>query len=96
MWTPDSSPMSNSLLTSHFQSAPSSTLKDRMKKTGPRETSRAYDINNIVIPYSMASSTRVEKLQYKEIITPRLECVVCNPVSNIRKPSFLSGVDSAI
>ena len=53
------------------QSAPSSTLKDRMKKTGPRETSRAYDINNIVIPYSMASSTRVEKLQYKEIITPR-------------------------
>lgn len=52
------------------QSAPSSSLKDRMKKAGSRETSRAYDINNIVIPYSMASSTRVEKLQYKEIMTP--------------------------
>jgi len=30
-----------------------------------------FDINNIVIPYSMASSTRLEKLEYKEIITPR-------------------------
>ena len=58
-------------LTFLFQSAPCSTLKDRMKKGCPRETSRAYDINNIVIPYSMGSTTRVEKLQYKEIITPR-------------------------
>ncbi len=33
-----------------------------------RETD--FDINNIVIPYSMAASTRVEKLQYKEILTP--------------------------
>jgi len=31
----------------------------------------AYDINNIVIPYSIASTTRVEKLQYKEILTPK-------------------------
>lgn len=29
-----------------------------------------YDINNIVIPYSIASSTRVERIQYKEIPTP--------------------------
>ncbi|KAJ7322566.1 hypothetical protein JRQ81_018853 [Phrynocephalus forsythii] len=29
-----------------------------------------YDINNIVIPVSMAAATRVEKLQYKEIVTP--------------------------
>ena len=34
------------------------------------EQSNAYDINNIVIPYSIASTTRVERLQYKEIITP--------------------------
>ena len=33
----------------------------------------AFDINNIVIPYNIASSTRVEKLQYKEILTPRYE-----------------------
>ncbi|XP_044275445.1 KAT8 regulatory NSL complex subunit 1-like isoform X2 [Varanus komodoensis] len=30
----------------------------------------SYDINNIVIPMSMAAATRVEKLQYKEILTP--------------------------
>ncbi|XP_053200423.1 uncharacterized protein LOC128385570 isoform X2 [Panonychus citri] len=36
-----------------------------------RSEQYAYDINNIVIPYSIASTTRVEKLQYKEIITPK-------------------------
>ncbi|XP_058038834.1 KAT8 regulatory NSL complex subunit 1-like isoform X2 [Ahaetulla prasina] len=43
----------------------SSTLPAKKKKV---ETS--YDINNIVIPMSMAAATRVEKLQYKEILTP--------------------------
>ncbi|CAH1153931.1 unnamed protein product [Phaedon cochleariae] len=32
---------------------------------------QSYDIDNIVIPYSVAASTRVEKLQYKEILTPK-------------------------
>ncbi|XP_036333745.1 uncharacterized protein LOC118744675 isoform X1 [Rhagoletis pomonella] len=31
----------------------------------------SYDIDNIVIPYSVAASTRVEILQYKEIPTPK-------------------------
>lgn len=31
----------------------------------------SYDIDNIVIPYSVAASTRLEKLQYKEILTPK-------------------------
>lgn len=31
----------------------------------------SYDIDNIVIPYSVAAATRVEKLQYKEILTPK-------------------------
>ena len=35
-----------------------------------KKGNNAFDINNIVIPYSMASATRVEKLQYKEIPTP--------------------------
>ncbi|XP_069490197.1 KAT8 regulatory NSL complex subunit 1 isoform X2 [Ambystoma mexicanum] len=30
----------------------------------------SFDINNIVIPMSVAATTRVEKLQYKEILTP--------------------------
>ena len=43
-------------------------MKEALKK---RRGESAYDINNIVIPYSMAAATRVERLQYKEIITPR-------------------------
>lgn len=36
-----------------------------------RSEQHAFDINNIVIPYSIAAATRVERLQYKEIITPK-------------------------
>ena len=36
-----------------------------------RRGESAYDINNIVIPYSVAASTRVERLKYKEIETPK-------------------------
>ena len=57
------------------QSMPPSTLSSLLKK---KKGNNAFDINNIVIPYSMASATRVEKLQYKEIPTPswRLNDVV--------------------
>lgn len=37
-----------------------------------RRGESSFDINNIVIPMSVAATTRVEKLQYKEILTPRL------------------------
>ena len=36
-----------------------------------RSEQHAFDINNIVIPYSIAAANRIEKLQYKEIITPK-------------------------
>lgn len=36
-----------------------------------RNRTNSYDIDNIVIPYSVAAATRVEKLQYKEILTPK-------------------------
>lgn len=36
-----------------------------------RRLESAYDIDNIVIPYSIASATRVVKLEYKEIVTPK-------------------------
>ncbi|XP_069120844.1 KAT8 regulatory NSL complex subunit 1-like [Argopecten irradians] len=52
-------------------SAPSSTLKEMKDAQWRRRRENEYDINNIVIPYSMAASTRVEKLQYKEIVTPK-------------------------
>lgn len=47
-----------------------------------RSEQYAYDINNIVIPYSIASTTRVEKLQYKEIITPKWRYVEVNNNAN--------------
>lgn len=48
-----------------------SSLRDVKESARRRRTESAFDINNIVIPYSVAASTRVEKLQYKEIMTPR-------------------------
>lgn len=47
----------------------STVFQDLMR----RRTS--YDIDNIVIPYSMAATTRVERLQYKEIQTPKWRTV---------------------
>nr|CAD7455619.1 unnamed protein product [Timema tahoe] len=43
--------------------------KDLLSYRRKRENS--YDIDNIVIPYSIAAATRVEKLPYKEIPTPK-------------------------
>ncbi|XP_052804340.1 KAT8 regulatory NSL complex subunit 1-like isoform X2 [Mya arenaria] len=51
-------------------SASSASLKEQ-KEARKKRFENAYDINNIVIPYSMAASTRVERLQYKEIQTPK-------------------------
>ncbi|XP_045207294.2 KAT8 regulatory NSL complex subunit 1-like isoform X2 [Mercenaria mercenaria] len=66
--TPTHSPQMKDGTLSH--SASSSALKDQ-KEHRKKRFENAYDINNIVIPYSMAASTRVEKLQYKEIQTPK-------------------------
>ena len=39
-------------------------------KISQKKRKSSYDIDHIVIPMSMAATTRVEKLKYKEIITP--------------------------
>lgn len=36
---------------------------------------REYDIDNIVIPYSIAAASRVEMVKYKEIVTPKWRVV---------------------
>lgn len=36
-----------------------------------KRQARNFDIDNIVIPYSVAASTRPELLPYKEIPTPK-------------------------
>jgi len=41
-------------------------LQDQLRK----KRKNSYDIDHIVIPYSMAATTRVEKPKYKEIQTP--------------------------
>lgn len=47
----------------HLNSNAAATIRRRRGES-------PFDINNIVIPMSVAATTRVEKLQYKEILTP--------------------------
>ncbi|XP_076007679.1 KAT8 regulatory NSL complex subunit 1-like isoform X2 [Genypterus blacodes] len=49
------------------QSIPTTPVSQPIKR---RRGESSFDINNIVIPMSVAATTRVEKLQYKEILTP--------------------------
>lgn len=72
-----------------FESLPNSpsisnhqSLADQIRKK--RET--AFDIDNIVIPYSIAASTRVEKLKYKEILTPTWRVIDGKEVENCEPP----------
>ena len=53
---------------------PGSSLQSFMRQQR-KAGSDAYDIDNIVIPYSMLASTRVERLTYKEIMTPKWRVV---------------------
>ncbi|XP_046686181.1 KAT8 regulatory NSL complex subunit 1 isoform X1 [Homalodisca vitripennis] len=48
-----------------------------------RKRENSYDIDNIVIPYSVAASTRLEKLQYKEILTPKWRVLPVDPLVKI-------------
>ncbi|XP_076658901.1 non-specific lethal 1 isoform X1 [Halictus rubicundus] len=48
-----------------------SAVKEKSSTSHGRLRQNSYDIDNIVIPYSVAASTRLEKLQYKEILTPK-------------------------
>ncbi|XP_015741256.1 KAT8 regulatory NSL complex subunit 1 isoform X1 [Coturnix japonica] len=66
------SPIARQLSTSSEGSAPTSTSSQGTSGTQPRRRrgESSFDINNIVIPMSVAATTRVEKLQYKEILTP--------------------------
>ncbi|XP_015336809.1 KAT8 regulatory NSL complex subunit 1-like protein isoform X2 [Marmota marmota marmota] len=47
----------------------------------------SYDIDNIVIPMSLVAPAKLEKLQYKEIITPSWRMVVLQPLDeyNLRE-----------
>lgn len=49
---------------------PNFTPLQPSKKRRVTSSTPLFDIDNIVIPYSVAASTRLERLEYKEILTP--------------------------
>lgn len=73
------SPLTRQLSTSSENSAPlgpsSQSIPSTPQPIKRRRGESSFDINNIVIPMSVAATTRVEKLQYKEILTPSWRCV---------------------
>ncbi|XP_073739217.1 KAT8 regulatory NSL complex subunit 1 isoform X2 [Callorhinus ursinus] len=68
------SPLVRQLSTSSDTSAPTGSspqvTASASQPVRRRRGESSFDINNIVIPMSVAATTRVEKLQYKEILTP--------------------------
>lgn len=73
------SPLTRQLSTSSENSTPlgpsSQSVPSTPQPIKRRRGESSFDINNIVIPMSVAATTRVEKLQYKEILTPRWRTV---------------------
>ncbi|XP_026882534.2 KAT8 regulatory NSL complex subunit 1 isoform X2 [Electrophorus electricus] len=65
---PSHSPLVRQL--SSFESPTPCSFNNTTPPIRRRRGESSFDINNIVIPMSVAATTRVEKLQYKEIITP--------------------------
>ncbi|XP_061444016.1 KAT8 regulatory NSL complex subunit 1 isoform X2 [Rhineura floridana] len=75
MATTAHSPIVRQLSTSSENSIPSASTSSLGTSNASQQPRRrrgesSFDINNIVIPMSVAATTRVEKLQYKEILTP--------------------------
>ncbi|XP_060760444.1 KAT8 regulatory NSL complex subunit 1 isoform X2 [Neoarius graeffei] len=66
--TPTLSPIVRQLSSSESPTPCSLTTTPQAQRK--RRVESSFDINNIVIPMSVAATTRVEKLQYKEILTP--------------------------
>ncbi|XP_060040205.1 KAT8 regulatory NSL complex subunit 1 [Erinaceus europaeus] len=71
---PPHSPLARQLCAPCDSSAPSGSSSQAVASASQpvrrRRGESSFDINNIVIPMSVAATTRVEKLQYKEILTP--------------------------
>ncbi|XP_058808683.1 KAT8 regulatory NSL complex subunit 1, partial [Phymastichus coffea] len=68
-----SSPVPSPLLPNQTAQVPEkSAIKERPNShSHSRIRQNSYDIDNIVIPYSVAASARLEKLPYKEILIPK-------------------------
>ncbi|XP_017141482.1 uncharacterized protein LOC108155281 isoform X2 [Drosophila miranda] len=74
----------------------SPTQNQRSERTTERRHRPVYDIDNIVIPYSIAAQTKVEILPYKEIPTPKWRVVDSETDKNTPvQPAASSSDDSA-
>ncbi|XP_012582763.1 PREDICTED: KAT8 regulatory NSL complex subunit 1-like protein isoform X2 [Condylura cristata] len=63
-----------SVLSRTQNSSSQSTARRRLRSES------SYDIDNIVIPMSLVAPAKLEKLQYKEILTPSWRMVVLQPL----------------
>uniref|UniRef100_G3R6C6 KAT8 regulatory NSL complex subunit 1 like n=1 Tax=Gorilla gorilla gorilla TaxID=9595 RepID=G3R6C6_GORGO len=66
--------VSNVNVLSRIQNSSRNTARRRLRSES------SYDIDNIVIPMSLVAPAKLEKLQYKEILTPRWRMVVHQPL----------------
>ncbi|XP_012864577.1 PREDICTED: KAT8 regulatory NSL complex subunit 1-like protein isoform X1 [Dipodomys ordii] len=67
--------VSNVNVLSRIQSSSSQTTARRRLRS-----ESSYDIDNIVIPMSLVAPAKLEKLQYKEILTPSWRMVILQPL----------------
>ncbi|XP_035878801.1 KAT8 regulatory NSL complex subunit 1-like protein isoform X3 [Phyllostomus discolor] len=64
----------NASVTSGTQNSSQNTARRRLRSES------SYDIDNIVIPMSLVAPAKLEKLQYKEILTPSWRMAVLQPL----------------
>ncbi|XP_057602049.1 KAT8 regulatory NSL complex subunit 1-like protein isoform X7 [Hippopotamus amphibius kiboko] len=72
---------------SNFTAVTNVSVISRTQNSSSQNTARrrlrsesSYDIDNIVIPMSLVAPAKLEKLQYKEILTPSWRMVVLQPL----------------
>ncbi|XP_075384973.1 KAT8 regulatory NSL complex subunit 1-like protein isoform X1 [Tenrec ecaudatus] len=74
---------------SNFGAVTNVNVMSRTQHSSSQTTARrrlrsesSYDIDNIVIPMSLVAPAKLEKLQYKEILTPSWRMVVLQPLDS--------------
>ncbi|XP_041056123.1 KAT8 regulatory NSL complex subunit 1-like protein isoform X5 [Carcharodon carcharias] len=77
--TPCSSPADVWALRSTPPQRPLAQAKD-IPLRQRQQSEYCYDIDNIVIPMSLVATSKIEKLQYKEIVTPSWRIVAIKPL----------------
>ncbi|XP_051872207.1 KAT8 regulatory NSL complex subunit 1-like protein isoform X2 [Pristis pectinata] len=68
------------------RSTPSQRALSQTKDISLRQRQQSeccYDIDNIVVPMSLVATSKIEKLQYKEIITPSWRIMAFQPVKEL-------------